>query len=224
MFLKRMQNVLYLDALQNQTESNTHDKFVICHQKIEGIRGIPELTPSVPLLKKWESRFIGWDKFQQRFKAELREEYRKGDISLLKRLANYCVKNEVTLYSPEPAGERTYRAILTEVINKIWEQLGEKKRAIDRAAKSELNNIVFRTHLSEMAETANRCAHFQPIPEIRLFHSCLFCEHLDARIYACKKLGKPVICYRWYNGNGYSKNSAITGGTKWEIVSPCAIR
>ena len=209
-----MQNVLYLDALENQTENNTPNKFVICHQKVEGIRIIPELTPSIPLLKRWELCVIEWDQFQQRFKAELRKEYGKGDVSLLKRLTNYCRKNEVTLYSPEPPGEQTSRAILTEVINRIWEQLGEKKRAIDRAAKSELNNVVLRTHLSEMVETANKCAHFQPIPEIRLFHSCLFCEHLDARIYACKKLGKPVISYRWYNGNGYSKNLAITGGTK----------
>ncbi len=197
--------MLYLDALENQTKSNTPNKFVICHQKVEGIRVIPELTPSVPLLKKWESRFIEWDKFQQRFKAELRKEYGKGNTSLLKRLANYCRKNEVMLYSPEPPGERTYRAILTEVINRIWEQLGEKKRAIDRAAKTGLNNILFRTHLSEMAETANRCAHFQPIPEIRLFYSCLFCEHLDARIYACKKLGKPVINYRWELRNAIQK-------------------
>lgn len=203
--LKRMQNVLYLDALENEIKSNTPNKFVICHQKVVGIREIPELTPSVPLLRKWESRIIGWDQFQQRFKSELREEYRNGDTSLLKRLTNYCLKNEVTLYSPEPPGERTYRAILTEVINRIWEQLGEKKRAIDRAAKPELNNIVFRTHLSEMVETANRCAHFQPIPETRLFYSCLFCEHLDARIYACKKLGKPVINYRWKLRNAIPK-------------------
>lgn len=197
--------MLYLDALENQRENDTQNKFVICHQKVEGIRVIPELTPSVLLLKKWESRTIEWNQFQQRFKAELRKEYGKGDTSLLKRLSNYCLQNEVTLYSPEPPGEQTYRAILTEVINRIWEQRGEKKRAIDRAAKSELNNIVFRTHLSEMVETANRCAHFQPIPEIRLFHSCLFCEHLDARIYTCKKLGKPVINYRWELQNAIQK-------------------
>lgn len=189
--------MLYLDALENQRENDTQNKFVICHQKVEGIRVIPELTPSVLLLKKWESRTIEWNQFQQKFKAELRKEYGKGETSLLKRLSNYCLQNEVTLYSPEPPGEQTYRAILTEVINRIWEQHGEKKRAIDRAAKSKLNNIVFRTYLNEMVETANRCAHFQPIPEIRLFHSCLFCEHLDARIYTCKKLGKPVINYRW---------------------------
>ena len=197
--------MLYLDALENQRENDTQNKFVICHQKVEGIRVIPELTPSVLLLKKWESRTIEWNQFQQRFKAELRKEYGKGETSLLKRLSNYCLQNEVTLYSPEPPGEQTYRAILTEVINRIWEQHGEKKRAIDRAAKSELNNIVFRTHLSEMVETANRCAHFQPIPEIRLFHSCLFCEHLDARIYTCKKLGKPVINYRWELQNAIQK-------------------
>ena len=76
--LKRTLNVLYLDTLENQTKNNTLNKFVICHQNVEGIRVIPELTPSVPLLKKWESRVIRWDQFQQRFKAELREEYRKG--------------------------------------------------------------------------------------------------------------------------------------------------
>ncbi len=197
--------MLYLDALENQRENDTQNKFVISHQKVEGIRVIPELTPSVLLLKKWESRTIEWEQFQQRFKAELRKEYGKGDTSLLKRLSNYCLQNEVTLYSPEPPGEQTYRAILTEVINRIWEQHGEKKRAIDRAAKSKLNNIVFRTYLNEMVETANRCAHFQPIPEIRLFHSCLFCEHLDARIYTCKKLGKPVINYKWELQNTIQK-------------------
>ena len=87
--------------------------------------------------------------------------------------------------------------VLAEVVNRIWERLGEKKRAIDRAAKYGSNNIVFLTHLNEMGQTANRCAHFQPIPETRLFYSCLRCEHLDARIYACKKLGKPVISYKW---------------------------
>lgn len=197
--------MLYLDALENQRENDTQNKFVICHQKVEGIRVIPELTPSVLLLKKWELRTIEWVQFQQRFKAELRKEYGKGETSLLKRLSNYCLQNEVTLYSPEPPGEQTYRAILTEVINRIWGQHGEKKRAIDRAAKSKLNNIVFRTYLNEMVETANRCAHFQPIPEIRLFHSCLFCEHLDARIYTCKKLGKPVINYRWELQNAIEK-------------------
>ncbi len=205
--------MLYLDTFENRTTNDTHNKFLICHQKVEGIRAIPELTPSVSLLEKWESRVIGWDEFQQRFKAELRQEYGKGDISLLKRLANYCIRNEVTLYSPEPPGEQTYRAILAEVFNKIWARFGEKKRAIDLAAKSWLNNIVFQTHLNEMGEIANRCAHFQPIPETRLFYSCLLCEHLDARIYACKKLGKPVINYRW-SSECYSKNSAIIGGTK----------
>lgn len=189
--------MLYLDALENQAESDIANKFAICHQKVKGILEIPELAPSLSLLEKWEARTIKWDEFRKRFKAELRKEYGKGDTSLLKRLACYCLQNEVTLYSPEPPGTKTYRAILAEVINAIWEQLGEKKRVIDLAANPQVNNIAFRTHLNEMFEIANRCAHFQPIPETRLFYSCLRCEHIDTRIYACKKLGKPVINYRW---------------------------
>ena len=33
---------------------------------------------------------LAWEEFQQAFKAQLREEYDRGEKSLLRRLANYC--------------------------------------------------------------------------------------------------------------------------------------
>lgn len=189
--------MLYLDALENRPETGPQNQFAICHEKVAGIPAIPELTPSLQLLEKWETRTIEWGEFQQSFKAELRKEYGKGDTSRLKGLANYCLQNEVILYSPEPPGEQTYRAILTEVINSIWERLGETDRAIDRAATPYSDNTVSKAHQQEMAEIADNCAHFEPASENRSIRSCLHCEHLDAHIYACKKLGKPVIQYKW---------------------------
>ena len=193
--------MLYLDTLENLTQDSAHSaekgRFVISHEAVEGLRNIGELTPAAELLQKWDMHALGWEEFQQAFKAELRKEYSKGDSSRLKGLATYCIENDVTLYSPEPPGEQTYRAILAEVINSIWERTGETVRAVDRAAEPVAGNELSETHRHHMEEIANDCEHFQPTSQSRHPKSCLRCEHLETQIYACVKLNRPVIEYKW---------------------------
>ena len=120
--------MLYLDTLDNFGESSTRNQFVIWHETVKGLRNILELTPAVELLQKWETKMLAWEEFQQTFKAQLREEYSKGEKSQLRRWANYCIENDVVIYSPESSGEQTYRSVLAEVINSIWEQTGNACR------------------------------------------------------------------------------------------------
>ena len=189
--------MLYLDTLENLAQDNTQNLFAISHEAVAGLRHLPELTPAAELLQKWEAKQIGWDEFQRAFKAQLRAEYRQDERSRLKGLAKYCLANEVTLYSPEPAGAQTYRAILAEVINSIWERSGEPTRAIDRAAEPAEESFLAAEHRVQMAEIADKCQFFQAKTVGDSRKSCLRCEHLDARIYTCPKIGKPVIDYKW---------------------------
>ena len=189
--------MLYLDTLENLTQDGTPNQFVICHEAVKGLQNIRELTPAAELLQKWETHALEWEEFQQAFKTELRKEYGKGDGSRLRGLANYCIENDVTLYSPEPPGEQTYRAILTEVINSIWEQRGEAVRAVDKATELVAGNGLVESHRHHMEKIANDCEHFQPTAQSRHHKSCLCCEHVEMQIYACVKLNKPVIEYKW---------------------------
>ena len=188
--------MLYLDTLDNFMENNTQNQFVICHETVKGLRNILELTPAGELLQKWKTEVLAWEEFQQAFKAQLREEYSRGEESRLRRLVNYCLENDVVIYSPESSGEQTYRAILAEVINAIWERTGEPTRVIDKAAKS-VNNGLSKVHREAMENNADTCAHFQPPAQNGSHKSCLYCAHLDAQVYSCKKLSKPVIPYEW---------------------------
>lgn len=188
--------MLYLDTLDNLEKDSTQNQFVICHQTIEGLRSILELTPAAELLKKWETEKLGWEEFQQAFKTQLREEYSKGEKSRLRSLANYCLENDVVLYSPESPGERTYRAIVAEVINSIWKQTGKTARAIDQAAKSADKGLA-KIHQEAMEKIADTCKHLKPIVQNPHHKSCLYCVYLDAQVYSCQKLNKLVIPYKW---------------------------
>jgi myosin heavy subunit len=123
--------MLYLNALENQATNQTGEEFTLCH---EGLRNLVELVPSKQLLRQWESKEIDWEEFRERFKAELRDEYSKeskGEKSRLKGLTTYSLENDVILYSPEPPGEQTYRAVLGEVVNIIWQREQRTERVID---------------------------------------------------------------------------------------------
>jgi hypothetical protein len=53
------------------------------------------------------------------------------------------LENDVTLLSPEPSGEQTYRAILEEIINKIWQKEGVPNQVINLAQEpSELRKEI----------------------------------------------------------------------------------
>ena len=91
--------MLYLDTLDNFGENTTRNQFVICHEIVKGLRNIFELTPTVELLQKWEMNILTWEEFQQAFKAQLREEYGRGEKSQLRRWATHCIENDVVIYS-----------------------------------------------------------------------------------------------------------------------------
>ena len=95
---------------------------------------LPELVPSKELFARWESGAIGWEEFREGFTKEMRTEF-KGAKSKLKGLTDYSLANDVTLLSPEPSGEQTYRAILEEIINQIWEREGVTDRVINLAQR-----------------------------------------------------------------------------------------
>ena len=104
---------------------------------------ITELVPSKALLAQWQSGKIGWEEFREGFTKEMQAEYSKGDGSRLKGLAKHSLENDVTLLSPEPSGEQTYRAILEEIINKIWQKEGVPNQVINLAQEpSELQKEI----------------------------------------------------------------------------------
>ena len=188
--------MLYLDTLDNFGENRTQNQFVISRETIKGLRNILELTPAAELLQKWETEGLAWEEFQQAFKAQLREEYGKGEKSRLRRLANYCLENDVVIYSPESSGEQTYRAVLAEVINNIWERTGVATRVVDRTVEP-IDNRFSKVHREAMEKAADTCGHFQPSVQPRHQKSCLCCSHLDTQVYSCGKLNKLVIPYKW---------------------------
>ena len=93
---------------------------------------IPELAPSRELLAQWQSNTIDWEEFRERFTDEMRAEYRREE-SRLRGLITYTLESDVTLHSPEPSGEQTYRAILEGIINAILADTGQTDRVINLA-------------------------------------------------------------------------------------------
>lgn len=127
--------MLYLNSIENAEASPTEKKYAICHEEVPSMLHIPELAPSRGLLAQWESQEISWKEFRKLFFEEMRTEYSNGEMSRLKGLQKYCLDNDVTLHSPEPSGEQTYRAILEGIINAIWKSEGRTDRVINLAQK-----------------------------------------------------------------------------------------
>lgn len=123
--------MLYLNSIENAEASPIGKKYAICHEEVPFMRNIPELAPSRELLAQWKSKEISWEEFHGQFWTEMRTEYRKGETSQLKELASDGLENDVTLHSPEPGGEQTYRAILEEIINLILESEDRTDRVIN---------------------------------------------------------------------------------------------
>jgi hypothetical protein len=166
---------------------------------------IAELTPSETLLNQWQSEEIGWEEFRQRFTGEMRTEYLKGDKSRLRGLAQYSLENDVTLYSPEPPGEQTYRAILGGIVSGIIKQQGKTEGVIDLARELTAESHLTEESVRKMAEIAADCQFFAAPSDASRQRSCQICDHLDKQIYVCSKLKKVVIEYEWaepiWNGN-----------------------
>ncbi len=126
--------MLYLNSIENAEASPTKKKYAICHEEIPSMLHIPELAPSRELLTQWQSNTIDWEDFRQRFTDEMRAEYRKEE-SRLKGLIKYSLENDVTLHSPEPSGDQTYRAILEGIINVICKSQGQTGRVTNLASE-----------------------------------------------------------------------------------------
>ena len=119
--------MLYLNSFENAAAIKTEEGYVI-----SPMPNITELVPSKELLAQWQSKKISWEEFREGFIEEMQAEF-KGDKSRLKGLAKHSLENDVTLLSPEPSGEQTYRAILEEIINKIWKKEGRTDHVINLA-------------------------------------------------------------------------------------------
>ena len=188
--------MLYLNSLENRAASETKNQYAICYESVPGMTNIVELTPSKELLRQWESKIIDWEEFRKGYTAELREEYSKGDKSRLKGLTKDSLENNVTLHSPEPSGEQTYRAILAEVINLIWQGLERIEQVVDLACEL-VDERLTEADLRQMEEIATNCKSFTPTYPSSSQKSCRICQHLDQKVFLCPETKRVVIDYKW---------------------------
>lgn len=188
--------MLYLNSVENVTASKTAKKYVICYEKIPAMQNISELAPSKELLTQWESKEIGWEAFRKQFTAEMSAEYHKKG-NQLKKLMEYSLVNDITLHTPEPNAEQTYRAILEEVINNIWQREGRTDRVVNLAAEP-----VEAFHLpvadqEQMKKIATKCEFFSSIQPDNSLKTCQQCTHLDQQVYMCLTTNQVVVDYEW---------------------------
>lgn len=188
--------MLYLNSVANVASTITAKKYAICYEKIPAMQNIPELAPSKELLAQWESKEIDWRAFRKQFTEELRAESREQK-SRLKELMEYSLTNDVTFHSPEPNGEQTYRTILEETINEIWQREGRTDRALNLAGEP-----VGVLHLPEvdqdqMKQIATECASFSSLHSDDSSKTCQRCKHLDRQVSMCLTTDQVVVDYQW---------------------------
>ena len=188
--------MLYLNSVENATASKTDKKYAIYYEKIPAMQNIAGLAPSKELLTQWESKEIGWKEFRKNFMAEMRAEYRQED-SELKNLIRDSLENDITLHSPEPSGEQTYRAILEELINEIWQGEGRTDRVINLVGESAEVFYLTPANQQQMRQIATKCEFFSPNPLASRARTCQRCDHLDQQVYMCPRTNRVVIHYEW---------------------------
>ena len=188
--------MLYLNSVENAAASKTDKRYAICYEKIPAMQNITELVPSKELLTQWESREIGWEDFRKNFMDEMRSEYRKEE-SRLKKLIQYSLENDITLHSPEPSSEQTYRAILEELINDIWQGEGRTDRVINLVGESAEVFYLTAANREQMKQIATKCEFFSSTQLGNRSRTCQHCEHLDQQVYMCPKTNRVVIHYEW---------------------------
>ena len=188
--------MLYLNSIENAAATKTDKKYAICYEKIPAMRTITELVPSKKLLAQWESKEIGWEEFRKDFMAEMRAEYRKEE-SRLRDLIHYSLENDITLHSPEPSGEQTYRAILEELINEIWQGEGRTDRVINLVGESAEVFYLTAANQQQMQKIATKCEFFSPNQLSGRSRTCQRCDHLDQQVYMCPRTNRVVIHYEW---------------------------
>ena len=188
--------MLYLNSVENAAASKTDKKYAICHEKIPAMQNITELAPSKELLAQWESKEIDWEEFRKQLVAEIRAEYRKKE-SRLRRLIQNSLENDVTLHSPEPRGEQTYRTILEELINDIWQGEGRTDRVINLAREPVEVLHLTPDNQEQMQQIAAKCEFFSPMRLGSQLRTCQYCNHLDQQVYMCPTTNRVVIHYEW---------------------------
>ena len=188
--------MLYLNSVENAAASKTEKKYAICHEKIPAMQNITELAPSKELLAQWESQEIDWEEFREQFTDEMRAQYRNGE-SRLKKLIKYSLGNDVTLHSPEPSGEQTYRAILEEIVNNIWKREGRTDHVINLAWEPAEALHLTEADEEQMEQIAVKCEFFSPMQPDNQSKTCRHCTHLDQQIYMCPMTNQVVVHYEW---------------------------
>ena len=188
--------MLYLNSVANAEASKTDKKYAICYEKIPAMQNITELAPSKQLLAQWESKEIGWEEFRKNFMAELRAEYRTEE-SQLKTSIQYSLENDITLHLPESSGEQTYRAILEELINEIWQGEGRTSRVINLVGESIETFHLTSENQEQMKQIAVKCEFFSPMRSASRSRTCQHCNHLDQQVYMCPRTNRVVIHYEW---------------------------
>ena len=188
--------MLYLNSVENAAASKTEKKYAICHEKIPAMQNITELAPSKELLAQWESKEIDWEELREQFTDEMRAQYRNGE-SRLKKLIKYSLENDVTLHSPEPSGEQTYRAILEEIVNNIWKREGRTDRVINLAWEPAEALHLTEADQEQMEQIAVKCEFFSPMQPDNQSKTCSHCTHLDRQIYMCPMTNQVVVHYEW---------------------------
>ena len=188
--------MLYLNSVENAAASKTEKKYAICHEKIPAMQNITELAPSKELLAQWESQEIDWEEFREQFTDEMRAQYRNGE-SRLKKLIKYSLGNDVTLHSPEPSGEQTYRAILEEIVNNIWKRERRTGRVINLAWEPAEALHLTEADEEQMEQIAVKCEFFSPMQPDNQSKTCRHCTHLDQQVYMCPMTNQVVVHYEW---------------------------
>ena len=189
--------MLYLNSVENAAASKTGKKYAICYEKIPAMQNITELAPSKELFVQWASKEIGWEEFRKNFMAEMRAEYRKKK-SRLKNLMQYSLATDITLHSPEPSGEQTYRTILEELINDIWQGEGRTDRVINLAREPVEALHLTMDNQDQMKQIAAKCEFFSPTQQLHTQpQTCQHCKHLDQQVYMCPTTDRVVIHYEW---------------------------
>lgn len=199
--------MLYLNSIENSAESHGL-KVVIAHERLPEMQNVPELAPSAELQARFDADEIDWQEFHDQFLEEMRQEYGKPQ-SRLKRLAQYSLKNDVTLHSADLHTDGSLRGILKEIINGIWASMGEDVEVVDLALPVPEQPQPCKTAIQEaferkLAKIAAECEHFsRHNPRTRRI-TCELCAHYDAQIYGCPVVEKVFIDYKWEQPEGIS--------------------
>jgi hypothetical protein len=199
--------MLYINSISNQ-KASIGRKFALCHEKIPGIPNVLELMPSQELLRAYRSKKISFEEFEKRFRQQMRAEYKKPQ-NRLKGLAEYSIKSDVTLHSPEEKSDGSYRSILAEIINGIWRSMDINQTVIDLtiSQEMEISEIGEEAEVSEEMEPgaeslefediAKKCEFFSPKSSEDKRFSCTLCQYYDGNIYACNKKNELLVKPHW---------------------------